>query len=235
MAEIKDSHIVEIPIDEQKLLSTIQHHPLAEISQSPGHFLLLKLWQREEHLLTQRITKKESRIDSIKTELFQLCLFFFIFHGLFFMILFTCSSGHCKKWWIPSVLSICTCIVIVFLVQLKLCRYWKLERQLQRERVDGRALARCVQELRMKGASFDLCKVPVNGKRLKSSSVEIKWKPITWFSEYRMTHALLGICPNYLFPFPTDSGSKGGGVGWGGRGIDNDNELMLFTKIDFQR
>ncbi|KAG8385950.1 hypothetical protein BUALT_Bualt03G0098500 [Buddleja alternifolia] len=200
MAETKDSHIVEIAVDEehqQKIMSAmttisaIQHHPLAEISQSPGHFLLLKLWQREEDLFGRRMSRKESRKDSIGREIFQLCCFFFVFHGLFFTILFTSSSSsgdhHCQKWWIPSVLSVCTSLVIVFLVQVKLCRYWKVDGQLQRDRTEGRALTRCIQELRMKGASFDLCKEPQNGKKLKSSSVEIKWRPLTWCSHYRVT------------------------------------------------
>ncbi|KAL2245166.1 UNVERIFIED_CONTAM: hypothetical protein Sindi_2784800 [Sesamum indicum] len=198
MAETKDTHVVEIPVDEehqQKQISAVntvaalQHHPLAEISESPGHFLLLKLWQREEDLFGRRMSRKESRKDAIGREIFQLCCFFFVFHGLFLTILFTSSSGHhqCKKWWIPSALSACTSLVIVFLVQVKLCRYWKVERQLQRDRTDGRALTRCIQELRMKGASFDLSKEPQDGKKLKSSSVEIKWRPLTWCSHYRVT------------------------------------------------
>ncbi|KAJ8532476.1 hypothetical protein K7X08_012399 [Anisodus acutangulus] len=67
--------------------------------------------------------------------------------------------------------------------QVKLYRFWKVSRQLQRERGDGRALTRCISELRMKGASFDLSKEPQIGKKMKSSSVEIKWKPLTWLSQ----------------------------------------------------
>ncbi|GMI63858.1 hypothetical protein like AT5G56120 [Hibiscus trionum] len=164
MAEMADTHIVEIPVDEEKLssalatITAIQKHPLMEISQSPGHLLLLKLWQREEDLFGRRM-------DSIKREMFQLCCFFLIFHGLFFNILFTSS--------------------------VKLCRYWKVWKQLQRERSDNRALTRCIQELRMKGESFDLSKEPHIGKRMKSSSVEIKWKPLTWCSQYLITIALV--------------------------------------------
>lgn len=187
----KETHIVEIAVDNehhQMLLSTIHHHPLAEISRSPGHFLLLKLWQREEHLHSRIITRKESRMDSIRREIFQLLCFFFIFHGLFFTLLFTSTASdhnRCDSWWIPSILSACISAVIAFLVHMKLWRYWKVDRQLQRERVDCRALARCIQELRMKGTSFDLCKGPQNGKKLKSSSVEIKWRPVSWCLQYR--------------------------------------------------
>ncbi|XP_048323570.1 uncharacterized protein LOC107417076 [Ziziphus jujuba] len=208
MAEMKDTHIVEIPVDaehQQKMqcamdsISTaIQHHPLMEISGSPGHLLLLKLWQREEDLFGRRIALKETRMGSIKQEIFQLCCFFLLFHGFFLTMLFTSSvqpenQDHhvCKKWWIPSLLSIATSFVFVVLVQIKLCGYWKVWKQLQREKSDNRALTRCIQELRMKGASFDLSKEPQSGKRMKSSSVEITWKPLTLCSQYLITLCLV--------------------------------------------
>ncbi|CAN4103863.1 unnamed protein product [Withania somnifera] len=198
MAESKDCHvIVQIPVDEehqQKLssaittITAIQNHPLMEISKSPGHLLLLKLWQREEDLSGRRIAAKETRMDSIRREIFHICCFFFIFHSIFFTILFTSVSENphndnvvCHKWWIPSVLLVCTSFCIVFLVQLKLYRFWKVSRQLQRER----------GMLRMKGASFDLSKEPQIGKKMKSSSVEIKWKPLTWLSQYAVTICLV--------------------------------------------
>ncbi|RVW50092.1 hypothetical protein CK203_106837 [Vitis vinifera] len=78
----------------------------------------------------------------------------------------------------PVVLLVSTSLAIVFLVQVKLWRYWKVYRQLQREKSDGRAVTRFIQELRMKGASFDLSKEPQNSRRMKSSSVEIKWRPL---------------------------------------------------------
>ena len=215
MAEMKDAHVVEIPVDEEHkqkqlcsstmdMVSAIQHHPLMEISQSPGHLLLLKLWQREEDLYGRRIARKETRMDSIKREIFQLCCFFLLFHGFFLTLLFTSSlrsEQHvCKKWWIPSLVSVSTSLVFVFLVQIKLFRLWKVWKQLQREKNDNRALSRCIQELRMKGASFDLSKEPLGGgKRMKSSSVEIKWKPLTWCSQYLITICL--VCFAGLF-FP---------------------------------
>ncbi|XP_043699224.1 uncharacterized protein LOC122650004 [Telopea speciosissima] len=200
MAESKESHVVEIPVDEehqQKLLSAmatvsaIQHHPLMEISESPGHLLLLKLWQREEDLFGRRIAMKETRMDNIKRELFQLCCFFLAFHGFFLTILFT-SSIHsqehtCRKWWLPSLLSVASSLAMIFLVQMKLFMYWKVSRQLQREKTDSRAVTRCIQELRMKGRSFDLSKEPQTARRMKSSSVEIKWKPLTWCSQNLIT------------------------------------------------
>ncbi|CAL5402586.1 unnamed protein product [Camellia sinensis] len=175
MADSKDTHIVvEIPVDEehqQKLtFSAMQNHPLSEISQSPGHLLLLKLWQREEDLFGRRIAMKETRLDSIKTETTQLCFFFFIFHAFFSTILFTSSINNNNPEQDRNL--------------MRLCRYWKVWRELQREKESNRAVGRCVQELRMKGASFDLDKEPQSGKRMKSSSVEIKWKPLTWCSRW---------------------------------------------------
>lgn len=210
---MKDAHVVEIPVDQehrqqQILLATnntslIQHHPLMEISQSPGHLLLLKLWQREEDVFARRIALKETRLENIKREVFQLCCFFFAFHGFYLTLLFT-SSIHseertCQKWWIPSCLSLFTSLVIIFFVQLKLFRYMKVGTQLQTVRSDNRTLVRCIQELRMKGASFDLCKEPTTSKRMKSSSVEIKWKPMKWFSQNLVSICL--ICfTGIIFP-----------------------------------
>lgn len=200
---IKDAHIVEIPIDENKQLATIsalQNHPLMEISQSPGHLLLLKLWQRDENLSAHKISKLETQIDSIKNEIFQLAFSFFLFHGLFFTILFTSNTNRvCPNWWIPSVLSISTSLALILLTHVKICRYWKAWRRLQRERGEGRAVTRCIQELRMKGASFDLGKEPNSGKRMKSSSVEIKWKPITWCCQNMVTAVMLCFA-GLLFP-----------------------------------
>ncbi|KAL8215671.1 hypothetical protein R6Q57_022508 [Mikania cordata] len=192
MADSKNAHhhVVEILVD-------LQDHPLMEISESPGHLLLLKLWQREEHLFGGRITRKETRINALRSEIFNLCLYFFTFHVFFFTILSTSSSENnnssCKKWWIPMIVNLSASVMMVFLVHLKICRYWKVYGQLQRERADNRALTRCVQELRMKGVSFDLSKEPGMGNRMKSSSVEIKWRPLKWCSRYLITVCCFGV------------------------------------------
>ncbi|KAG9448798.1 hypothetical protein H6P81_008763 [Aristolochia fimbriata] len=200
MAEHGDSHVIEIPVDgdilqlkpvETNDLSLIQHHPLMEISQSPGHLLLLKLWQRKEDKFNGRIARKETQMDNLKCEVFQLCCFFFAFHGFLLTFLFN-ASGHLqeraqRQWWIPFFLSLTTSLAIIFFVQLKLYRYHKFVKKLQRDRSDNRALVRCIQELRMKGASFDLSKEPLTTKRMKSSSVEIKWRPLLWLKSPRPT------------------------------------------------
>ncbi|XP_068642795.1 uncharacterized protein [Aristolochia californica] len=204
MAELGDSHVVEIPAEDGNLqlklvetndLSIIQHHPLMEISQSPGHLLLLKLWQREENKFNGSIARKETQMDILKREVFQLCCFFLAFHGFLLTFLFNASSHlqeHARRqWWIPFSTSLTTSLVIIFFVQLKLCRYHMIVKKLQRDRSDNRALVRCIQELRMKGASFDLSKEPQTAKRMKSSSVEIKWKPLQWCSKNVVTICLV--------------------------------------------
>ncbi|KAK8971270.1 hypothetical protein KSP40_PGU018628 [Platanthera guangdongensis] len=184
---------------QQSLFSATQHHPLTEISTSPGHLLLLKLWQRNEGLIASRVVTEESRLDAAKRGAFQICSAFFFFHGLFFTLLFTTSAEQsserpaCRGWWLPSFLSLFTCLVLIISVQASICSYWKIHGKLQRERGDGRALARCVQELRMKGASFDLSKEPQESLRMKSSSVGMKWRLIKlkWCSRNAVTILLL--------------------------------------------
>ncbi|MED6172914.1 hypothetical protein PIB30_054330 [Stylosanthes scabra] len=225
MAETKkDTHIVEIPVDQEhqnnhKILScitaniaeAIEDHPLTEISDSPGHLLLLKLWQRQETLFAARIARKETKLTSLKSELFTLSSFFFIFHFFFLTLLFTSSTNSsrknaascCNKWWLPSTVSLCTSMVFVVMVHAKLRRYWKVWEELQGERGDGRVLSRCIQELRMKGASFDLSKESSwngNGvKRMKSASVEIKWRPVSWCCRNSLT--VFMVCfAGFVFP-----------------------------------
>lgn len=209
MAEMENkAHVIEIPVDEddhhrsKKLsavafddLSAIQHHPFMEISRSPGHLLLLKLWQREEERSSRRISLKEAQLDGIKSQVFLLCCFFFAFHAFTLIHLFTTSAElreHARrKWWVVASLSLVTSLVLIFFVQLGLCRYRRVLGKLQRERSDGRALGRCVQELRMKGASFDLNKEPLTTKRLKSSSVEVQWRSLRWCVENAVTICLV--------------------------------------------
>ncbi|CAA6672387.1 unnamed protein product [Spirodela intermedia] len=195
-SEEKEAHVVvDIPggggeeeSTSSSAIGALKHHPLAEISQSPGHLLLLKLWQREEDLLGRRIAAGETLLDSTKREVFRLCCLFFAFHGLFLNLLFAggngggAACGSYRRWWLPCCLSLMTSLALVSAVQARLWRFWAAARRVQRERVEARALARCVQELRMKGKSFDLCKVPVvgGGRRMKSAGEEMKWRTLRW-------------------------------------------------------
>ncbi|RRT65887.1 hypothetical protein BHE74_00006046 [Ensete ventricosum] len=213
MAEPQDdTHVVEIPAaagaeprrhsdGDDNALVVIQHHPLTQISESPGHLLLLKLWQREEDLHGRRAAALEARMDGAKREAFHLSCLFLAFHGLSLTLLFAASvaGDACRDWWVPSCLSLLTSLVLVGAVHARVRAYWGLSRLLQRDRADGRALARCVQELRMKGASFDLSKEPQTSKRMKSSSVEVKWPPLRWCSQNLVTICLLCVA-GIVFP-----------------------------------
>ncbi|XP_010670697.2 uncharacterized protein LOC104887689 [Beta vulgaris subsp. vulgaris] len=219
MPNSKETHIVEIPVHQEnyqnqqtKTAIIIQQHPMMEISQSPGHLLLLKLWQREELLFTRRILLNETKLDHLRREIFQLCCYFLVFHSFITTLLFTSSSTgdahssvtRCHKWWVPSIFAAASSGAIVFLVQVKLWRYWKVTERLRREKNDSRTLGRSIQELRMKGASFDLSKAMnfVNSKKAKkSSSVEIKWKPKIWCSNNLVTFCLV-LFAGLAFPAP---------------------------------
>ncbi|KAI3931210.1 hypothetical protein MKW92_036487 [Papaver armeniacum] len=164
-----------------------------EISQGPGHLLLLKLWQREEDMFGRRVTMKETRMDNLKSEIFQLCCCFYFFMGFFLTLVYTSSinsSSHdhhyCKKWWLPSFVSLFTSMVMICVVQMKLYRYWKVSRELQRERSENRTLTRYPPHHQ-------------NAKRMKSSSVEIKWRPVSWFSQYFVTICLVCVS-GLIFP-----------------------------------
>ncbi|MFS8002242.1 hypothetical protein Hanom_Chr13g01199821 [Helianthus anomalus] len=88
-----------------------------EIFDSPGHLLLFRLLQREEDLSGRGIIGKERRFDTLKREVFQLCLFFLAFHGLFLTILSGSPSEDlgvsvCRKWWIRMITSLSFCFFL---------------------------------------------------------------------------------------------------------------------------
>lgn len=201
-------HVVEIPVnsetsaqhkaeDDQQAL--IAAHPLMEISESPGHLLLLKLFDRQEQQLGHQMGVKETRLDSLKLEAFFLSSLFFAFHGLLLTLLYASSTAQaddaraCRNWWIPCCLSLLTSAVLVLSVQANVWSYWRALGGLQRDRSDARALTRCVQELRMKGSSFDLSKEPQVSRRMKSSSVEIEWRPLRWLKRYVVSICLVAV------------------------------------------
>ncbi|KAH9312019.1 hypothetical protein KI387_027054, partial [Taxus chinensis] len=200
-------HIVEIPVDEDQIKTnpnpcervdaSSPQHPLEEIADSRGHLLLLKLWQREEEVVSRRIESKDSRIESIGTEIFQLICFSFVFHGIVLTLLFTgATHGNadtCERWWIPGTLSFVTSFVLACAIQHKVFVQGNVRKMLQRDKTDLRALNRCIQELRMKGISFDLSKEPQPAKNWKSSSVEIKSGPLRWCSQFSLPVAMTFI------------------------------------------
>ncbi|KAK8451373.1 hypothetical protein SEVIR_6G204200v4 [Setaria viridis] len=216
-----DAHIVEIPVSvdggEAEAAASLDKttaeveaggaHPLGEIAASAGHLLLLKLWQREEDRLGRRACALESRMDAARRDAFYLCAAFLAFHGLSLALLFAASvaaaaadggggqaSAACRRWWAPSSLSLAASLALAAAVQLRVCAYWRAAARLRRERGDARALARAVQELRMKGAAFDLSKEPQYGvTRAKCASVEGAgaWAPLRWCQQNVVTACLL--------------------------------------------
>ncbi|KQJ98816.1 uncharacterized protein LOC100824811 [Brachypodium distachyon] len=212
------SHVVEIPVTGDgaepaaasaflgKAAAAAAHHPLGEIASSGGHLLLLKLWQREESRLGRRACALEARMDAARRDAFYLCAAFLALHGLSLALLFAASSvsadagegGACRRWWAPSSLSLATSLAIATAVQLRVRAYWRAARRLRRERGDARALARCVQELRTKGAAFDLSKEPQWGVGARANccaSVEGAgaWGPLRWCYRNIVTACLLAV------------------------------------------
>uniref|UniRef100_A0A7N0UPH4 Uncharacterized protein n=1 Tax=Kalanchoe fedtschenkoi TaxID=63787 RepID=A0A7N0UPH4_KALFE len=99
MEKLDYNQFVEIPINEYQIkpqVPAIQNHPLVEISESHGHLLLLKLFQRQERIYASRISLKETKRDSIKQEISQLCNFYFFFHMLCFPLLFASMLSNPK-------------------------------------------------------------------------------------------------------------------------------------------
>ncbi|GJN15848.1 hypothetical protein PR202_gb02792 [Eleusine coracana subsp. coracana] len=175
-------------------------HPLGEIAASAGHLLLLKLWQREEDRLGRRACALESRMDAARRDAFYLCAAFLALHGLSLALLFAASVASpgvaCRRWWAPSSLSLAASLALAAAVQIRVCAYWRASARLRRERGDVRALARAVQELRMKGAAFDLSKEPQYGvTRAKCASVEgtAAWGPLRWCQQNVVTACLLAV------------------------------------------
>jgi len=200
-------------LDKSTAAAAGEGHPLGEIAASAGHLLLLKLWQWEEDRLSRRACSLEARMDAARRDAFYLCAAFLAFHGLSLALLFAASvaasaaaaaaaaaspspSAACRRWWAPSSLSLAASLALAAAVQLRVCAYWHAAARLRRDRGDARALARAVQELRLKGAAFDLSKEPQYGvTRAKCASVEGAgaWALLRWCRQNIVTLCLLAV------------------------------------------
>ncbi|XP_071699002.1 uncharacterized protein [Rutidosis leptorrhynchoides] len=154
-------------------------HPLHEIAVTPTHKLLLKQWLKEEELILNRIALKETQIDSVRKELTHLYCFFFLFHSISLILLFSSSSnsslsGSCNRSWIPSLCSLLCSLGLIWAVRYKTDTESHLEKLLEREKEDGKLLGKCVEELKKKGLEFDLLKEVDALRRAKSLRVESK-------------------------------------------------------------
>ncbi|CAN1263278.1 hypothetical protein LINPERPRIM_LOCUS11564 [Linum perenne] len=156
-----------------------QPHPLHQIAETPTHKLLLKQWLKEEELILNRVAFKETQIDSIRKEITQLYLSFFLFHAMSLLLLFnhassSSSSSSCNRSWIPSLCSLLCSMGIIWAVRYKTDVESHLEKLLAREKEDMKLLAKCVEELKKKGLEFDLLKEVDALRRAKSLRVESK-------------------------------------------------------------
>lgn len=156
-------------------------HPLHQIAETPTHKLLLKQWLKEEELILNRISLKETQIDSVRKEITQLYIFFFLFHSIALLLLFSASSrdspgseSSCKRSWIPSFCSLLCSLGIIWAARYKTDVECHLEKLLEREKEDGNLLGKCVEELKKKGVEFDLLKEVDALRRAKSLRVETK-------------------------------------------------------------
>ncbi|KAL7590814.1 hypothetical protein Lser_V15G35428 [Lactuca serriola] len=153
-------------------------HPLHEIAMTPTHKLLLKQWLKEEELILNRIALKEIQIDAVRKEITHIYCFFFLFHSISLMLLFSSASsstsGSCNRSWIPSLCSLLCSLGLIWAVRYKTDTESHLEKLLEREKEDGKLLGKCVEELKKKGLEFDLLKEVDALRRAKSLRVEGK-------------------------------------------------------------
>ncbi|CAN7112636.1 unnamed protein product [Brassica rapa subsp. narinosa] len=160
------------------IMESKTRHPLHQIADTPTHKLLLKQWLKEEELILNRVSHKESQIDSVRREITQLYIFFFLFHSISLLLLFHASSSSslsaCKRSWIPSLCSLVSSLGLIWAVRYKSEVESHLEKLLEREKEDAKLLRKCVGELKKKGLEFDLLKEVDALRRAKSLRVESK-------------------------------------------------------------
>ncbi|KAK2972011.1 hypothetical protein RJ640_005031 [Escallonia rubra] len=157
-------------------------HPLHQIAGTPTHKLLLKQWLKEEELILNRISLKETQIDGTRKEITNLYCFFFLFHSTSLILLFSAVSSraqshtgsYCHRSWIPSLCSVLCSLGIIWAVRYKSDVEAHLEKLLEREKEDGQLLGKCVEELKKKGVEFDLLKEVDALRRAKSLRIETK-------------------------------------------------------------
>ncbi|EYU33780.1 hypothetical protein ABFS82_08G161700 [Erythranthe guttata] len=153
-------------------------HPLHQIAQTPTHKLLLKQWLKEEELILNRISLKETQLDSTRHQITQLYCLFFLFHSTALLLLFSAAANAaahlCKRSWVPSLCSLLFSLGFIWAIRYKNDVECHVEKMLEREKEDSSLLAKCVEELKKKGVEFDLLKEVDALRRAKSLRVESK-------------------------------------------------------------
>lgn len=135
-------------------------HPLEEIENSLPHKLILGQWEKEEEILSRRIEQKDTRHMSIQNEIYQLLGLYFVLQGVVLSALFQTlqqpNHNTCDSWWSPfSFSALCFLATLAalhhnFRVQLQ------IEEELLQEKENCKILFNCIENLRVKGAFFDL-------------------------------------------------------------------------------
>lgn len=152
-------------------------HPLHQIAGTPTHKLLLKQWLKEEELILNRLSLKETQIDSTRKEITHLYCLFFLFHSTALLLLFSASASSphlCSRSWLPSLFSLLSSLAFIWAIRYKTETESHLEKLLNREKEDSKLLAKCVEELKRKGVEFDLLTEVDALRRAKSLRVESK-------------------------------------------------------------
>lgn len=156
-------------------------HPLHQIAGTPTHKLLLKQWLKEEELILNRLSLKETQIDSTRKEITHLYCIFFLFHSTALLLLFAASAPDlCARSWVPSLCSLLCSLGFIWAIRYKTETESHLEKLLNREKEDSKLLAKCVEELKRKGVEFDLL-TEVDALR-RAKSLRVESKPVTKWS-----------------------------------------------------
>ncbi|XP_057765277.1 LOW QUALITY PROTEIN: uncharacterized protein LOC130986027 [Salvia miltiorrhiza] len=153
-------------------------HPLQQIAGNPTHKLLLKQWLKEEELILNRLSLKETQIDATRKEITHLYCIFFLFHSTALLLLFAAAGQGqphlCRRSWVPSLCSLLCSLGFIWAIRYKTDVESHLEKMLSREKEDSKLLGKCVEELKRKGVEFDLLTEVDALRRAKSLRVESK-------------------------------------------------------------
>ncbi|KAL6998940.1 hypothetical protein U1Q18_000107 [Sarracenia purpurea var. burkii] len=117
--------------------------------------------------------------------------------------LFSSSSpplrGSCHRCWIPSLYSLHCSLGIIWTVRYRTDVEGHLAKLLEREKEDGKLLAKCVEELKKKGVELDLLNEVNALRRAKSLRVEAKavrkWSGRDFVTLFFFAVACLVIAP----------------------------------------
>ncbi|XP_047943122.1 uncharacterized protein LOC125189951 [Salvia hispanica] len=167
-------------------------HPLQQIAGNPTHKLLLKQWLKEEDLIFNRLSLKETQIDATRNQITHLYCLFFLFHSTSLLLLFsTRPPALCTRSWLPSLCSLLFSLAFIWAIRYKTDEESHLEKMLRREKEDSKLLGKCVEELKRKGLEFDLLTQVDALRRAKTLRLDSKalrkWSPRDFVTMFFVT------------------------------------------------